>query len=201
MNRPHSPDIGVFDQRPRVYEPDEKITHYASPVGLDQVTICGITDWMGKARGKPTKRALTCFACTRIAAFFLDAAPEPTSPAIGLTMTGLDPVAARRRLPGSPGFHEADSSWFASNAGTTIWLMENEQAIRETLDAVAAVKGLLSARHNELLIELSSWILEQPTEERTALSESAADLVDAISAVRSLIQGGGYVPRPLGIAK
>lgn len=45
--------------------------HIASPPGLDQVTLCGQTDYLlEKVKGKPVDHGpVTCWACRQIAAF------------------------------------------------------------------------------------------------------------------------------------
>ena len=51
----------------KVYEPDEDVTHYAAPSGLDQVTLCGVPDWLGgRTPGEETNRIVNCFACQQI---------------------------------------------------------------------------------------------------------------------------------------
>lgn len=50
----------------RIYEPDEGKTHYGPPLGLDQVTLCGVPDWIGRKRGETTDRPVDCFSCMQI---------------------------------------------------------------------------------------------------------------------------------------
>ena len=52
----------------KIYEPDEGIVHYGPPFGLDQVTLCGRTDWIGNTEGEPTDKPVTCWACKRYVA-------------------------------------------------------------------------------------------------------------------------------------
>lgn len=59
-----------FDNLPRVYEPDEHTTHYASADGTDMVTLCGHTDWIGQSTGIDTQRPVDCNACQAYAAHF-----------------------------------------------------------------------------------------------------------------------------------
>lgn len=60
----------MADALPRVYEPDEKQVHYVPPDGLDQVTMCGLTDWIGATQGWETSEPLTCRSCAAFAAHF-----------------------------------------------------------------------------------------------------------------------------------
>lgn len=53
----------------RIYEPSEKQVHIDAPGGLDCVTLCGKTDWLGEERGYETNKPVTCWHCQRIAAF------------------------------------------------------------------------------------------------------------------------------------
>jgi len=55
---------------PRVTEPDENKVHYASPSGLDQVTLCGLTDWIGHTVGEDTTEPVNCYPCKNIARHF-----------------------------------------------------------------------------------------------------------------------------------
>jgi hypothetical protein len=50
---------------PRITEPAEgpDMVHYASPWGMDQVTLCGKTDFIGEPEGTPTRKAVTCQPC------------------------------------------------------------------------------------------------------------------------------------------
>jgi hypothetical protein len=51
----------------RIYEPDEGITHYGPPSGLDQVTLCGVPDWLGgRTPGVRTDRPANCVTCMHI---------------------------------------------------------------------------------------------------------------------------------------
>ena len=50
----------------KIYEPDENKVHYMPPPGLDQVTLCGLTDWIGNTKGYITTKPLTCFQCKRL---------------------------------------------------------------------------------------------------------------------------------------
>lgn len=53
-----------------IYEPDEAITHYGPPPGLDQVTLCGVPDWLGgRTPGEVTQRPVDCFGCQQIVKF------------------------------------------------------------------------------------------------------------------------------------
>lgn len=54
----------------RIYEPDEGKTHYGPPPGLDQVTLCGVPDWLGgRTHGEDTRRQVNCFSCQQIVKF------------------------------------------------------------------------------------------------------------------------------------
>lgn len=49
---------------PRITEPDENLVHFQPPLGMDQVTLCGLTDFLkAKKAGKPTRAAVTCQPC------------------------------------------------------------------------------------------------------------------------------------------
>jgi hypothetical protein len=51
-------------QLPRVTEPDENLVHFCAPFGMDQITLCGLTDWLqSKKRGRPTRAPVTCQPC------------------------------------------------------------------------------------------------------------------------------------------
>jgi hypothetical protein len=51
----------------KIFEPDEGITHYAPPFGLDQVTLCGVTDWLGgRTPGVATDKPVNCHSCLQI---------------------------------------------------------------------------------------------------------------------------------------
>ena len=50
----------------RVYEPDEDLVHIADSGFLDQVTLCGLTDWLGRTPGEPTDKPITCKHCLEI---------------------------------------------------------------------------------------------------------------------------------------
>lgn len=54
---------------PRVYEPGEDTVHIAPPPRADQVTLCGLTDWIGVEPGVKTDKPLTCRACRDIIQF------------------------------------------------------------------------------------------------------------------------------------
>lgn len=54
----------------KVYEPDEGKTHITSPPGLDQVTLCGITDWLTSTSGDyGTDNPVDCWHCEQIFKF------------------------------------------------------------------------------------------------------------------------------------
>lgn len=57
---------------PKITEPDEKKVHYSAPWGLDQVTLCGLSDFLGATQGVETDLPVTCFACKMIAGFCQD---------------------------------------------------------------------------------------------------------------------------------
>lgn len=56
----------------KIYEPDEGITHYDSPLGLDQVTLCGVPDWIGRGRGVVTEKPVSCNSCLALVQFVQD---------------------------------------------------------------------------------------------------------------------------------
>lgn len=53
----------------KVLEPDENKVHYTAPIGLDQVTLCGKSDWIGDAPGEPTTAPVDCWHCQQIVTF------------------------------------------------------------------------------------------------------------------------------------
>ena len=56
---------------PRVTEPDENKIHYAAPIGLDCVTLCGLTDWLEAMDiGQETDEPVNCWHCKTIARHF-----------------------------------------------------------------------------------------------------------------------------------
>lgn len=50
----------------RVREMETGLVHVDGAPGHDQVTLCGITDWLGCDPGKPTTAAVTCNPCRQI---------------------------------------------------------------------------------------------------------------------------------------
>jgi hypothetical protein len=62
---------------PKITEPDENIVHYTAPNITGNVTLCGLTDFIGhKKPGKATKAAVTCHPCQAIVKYIHDHA-EP----------------------------------------------------------------------------------------------------------------------------
>lgn len=53
----------------RTTVPDEGIICAIAPPGLDFVTLCGQTDWLGSTPGKATKKPITCAGCLAIIAY------------------------------------------------------------------------------------------------------------------------------------
>lgn len=53
----------------RLLEPETSLVHYESPPGMDCVTLCQISDWLGVARGEPTAAPVTCQPCRWIMDF------------------------------------------------------------------------------------------------------------------------------------
>lgn len=51
---------------PRVTEPDEGLVHFQPVPWTDQVTLCGLSDWIGITMGKPTTKPVTCRMCQGI---------------------------------------------------------------------------------------------------------------------------------------
>ena len=51
---------------PRVYEPDENMTHYLSYPMQDAVTLCNMTDWIHQTLGEDTRKPVTCNMCLSI---------------------------------------------------------------------------------------------------------------------------------------
>lgn len=57
---------------PRITEPDEDLVHYAAPGITGNVTLCGLTDFIGhRKRGKATSAAATCLPCKGIVEYVL----------------------------------------------------------------------------------------------------------------------------------
>lgn len=50
----------------KVTEPDEGMVHFSPPPGLDQVTLCGLTDWIDITMGEETDKPVNCNMCKRI---------------------------------------------------------------------------------------------------------------------------------------
>ena len=50
----------------KVTEPDENLVHFCAPPGMDQVTLCGLTDWIGTTKGDRTEEDVTCNSCRTI---------------------------------------------------------------------------------------------------------------------------------------
>lgn len=50
----------------KIYEPDEDKVHYVGPLGSDQVTLCGLTDFIQNTIGYTTTKPLNCAQCERI---------------------------------------------------------------------------------------------------------------------------------------
>ena len=50
----------------KVYDPDNDLTHYVADALSGNVTLCGQTDWIGGAPGKPTDAPVDCRACISI---------------------------------------------------------------------------------------------------------------------------------------
>jgi hypothetical protein len=64
----------------RITEPDEGLVHYQAPPGMDQVTLCGLTDFIhAKRRGAATWKSVTCQPCRCIVNYIHDHA-KPSQP-------------------------------------------------------------------------------------------------------------------------
>lgn len=50
----------------KVFEPDENKVHYGPPDGMDQVTLCGLSDFIGTSKGVETDAEVDCWACRQI---------------------------------------------------------------------------------------------------------------------------------------
>lgn len=50
----------------RVTEPSTGHVHYESDPLSGNVTLCGLTDWIGVTPGEPTRAPLTCKQCESI---------------------------------------------------------------------------------------------------------------------------------------
>ena len=50
----------------KIIDPDLGKVHFRAPYGLDQVTMCGITDWLEGPDGVETDEPVTCWACKRM---------------------------------------------------------------------------------------------------------------------------------------
>ena len=65
---------------PRITEPDEGLVHYKAWASADQVTLCGLTDFIGhKKRGAATKAKVTCISCKQIVEYIRDHDAPATS--------------------------------------------------------------------------------------------------------------------------
>lgn len=53
----------------RVKELDNGMVHIRARAGMDQMTLCGITDWLGTKGAEPTTGPLTCQPCRWIAEY------------------------------------------------------------------------------------------------------------------------------------
>ena len=60
---------GKKRQAPRVLEGETGLVHYEAPLGMDCVTLCHISDWLGTSQGVPTDEAVTCQPCGWIMKF------------------------------------------------------------------------------------------------------------------------------------
>lgn len=76
---------------PRIFEPDERLVHLSPPLGMDQVTLCGKTDWIGVSRGTVTTKPVTCQPCRWIAEYCQDHRRLPKSRAISAADRSLEP--------------------------------------------------------------------------------------------------------------
>jgi len=54
---------------PCITEPDEDLVHYESESLMGNVTLCGITDFLGSTSGEYTDESVTCSACQAIFKF------------------------------------------------------------------------------------------------------------------------------------
>jgi hypothetical protein len=61
---------------PKVTEPDEGIVHYSAPANMDQVTLCGLTDWLEITPGVETEETVTCNSCLWIVDHFRRYKPD-----------------------------------------------------------------------------------------------------------------------------
>jgi len=69
---PVSAGVAVMrNNLPKVTEPDENKVHYASPAGLDCVTLCGLTDFLESTQGQCTEGEVTCWHCKRVVGHIL----------------------------------------------------------------------------------------------------------------------------------
>ncbi len=54
----------------KITEPDEGLVHYCPPFGFDQVTLCGLTDFIcAEESGEPTDKPVNCKMCKGIVAY------------------------------------------------------------------------------------------------------------------------------------
>lgn len=51
----------------RIRENDGGLVHLDPPINLDQVTLCGITDWIGTLGCEEVTAPVTCIPCRSIA--------------------------------------------------------------------------------------------------------------------------------------
>jgi hypothetical protein len=50
----------------KVFEPDANKVHYSPPLALDQVTLCGLNDFIGVSKGVETTEPVNCWHCRQI---------------------------------------------------------------------------------------------------------------------------------------
>jgi hypothetical protein len=57
----------------RITEPDENLVHFVAPPHMGNVTLCGLTDFIGhKKKGGPTRKAVNCVPCKAIVRYIYD---------------------------------------------------------------------------------------------------------------------------------
>lgn len=51
---------------PRITEPSEGVVHYEGAPLIGNVTLCGLTNFIGVQSGKRTQEPVTCSACKSV---------------------------------------------------------------------------------------------------------------------------------------
>lgn len=74
---------------PKIKEMENGMIHLEPPPGADQVTLCGLTDWLGGEKGKiGITAAVTCNPCRAIADYCQAHRRMPKPKRAALSTTG-----------------------------------------------------------------------------------------------------------------